>query len=80
MKKKRLLWNKSSVRYKGSRKWHTKAQRSRQQKMKNGFAEIRKPIKKKTKTTTETKATKVVVVVLERRLDTNPTGLTHKCE
>lgn len=48
--------------------------------MKNGFAEIRKPIKKKTKTTTETKATKVVVGVLERRLDTNSTGLTHKCE
>ena len=58
------------MRYKASRKWHTKAQRSRQQKMKNGIAEIRKAIKKKTKTTTETKATKIVVVVLERRLDT----------
>lgn len=47
--------------------------------MKNGTAKNRKAIKKKTKTTTKTKVTKVKVVV-ERRLDTNPTGLTHKCE
>lgn len=37
--------------------------------MKNGRAEIRKAIKKKTKTIRETKVTKVVV---ERRLDTSP--------
>ena len=51
----------------------------RQQKMKNGTAKNRKAIKKKRKTTTKTKITKVKVVV-ERRVDTNPTGLTHKCE
>lgn len=47
--------------------------------MKNGTAKNRKAIKKKTKTITKTKVTKVTVVV-ERRLDTNPTGLTNKCE
>lgn len=47
--------------------------------MKNGIAKNRKAIKKKTKTTTETKVTKVTVVV-ERRLDTNPTELTRKRE
>lgn len=58
------------MKYKGSRQWLTKAQGNKtKEDEKNGIAEIRKAMKMKKTTTTDTEVTKVVA---QTRLDTNP--------
>ena len=59
--------------------WDRKIQRSKTTEDEKWDCKEQESNKKENKTTTKTKVTKVKVVV-ERRLDTNPTGLTHKCE